>query len=92
MLNQLGGVIDCDLTNAKIGVKLEGFNYNFSNPSVYNEIDNAVNKVYDYFNKKLGIKYRKQTDLIIKGKKIFEGQNKNIILKERFEFFVKKIN
>ena len=85
------GVIDCDLTNAKIGVKLEGFNYNFSNPSVYNEIDNAVNKVYDYFNKKLGIKYRKQTDLIIKGKKIFEGQNKNIILKERFEFFVKKL-
>ena len=85
------GVIDCDLTNAKIGVKLEGFNYNYSNPSTYNEINDAVNKVYDHFNKKLGIKYRKQIDLITISKRIFKKQNDNIVLKDRFEIFVKKL-
>ena len=85
------GVIDCDLTNAKIGVKLEGFNYNYSNPSTYEEINKAVNNVYQYFDKNLGIKYKKQTELINENKEIFKKQNKNILLKERFEFFVKKL-
>ena len=90
MVEPTRGVIDCDLTNAKIGVLLEGFMFSTEDNEKKNDMDKSIEKVYKYVEEKYGKKYLSQKEMINKNKENLQN-NDTLTLDNRFELLISKL-
>ena len=90
MVEPTRGVIDCDLTNAKIGVLLEGFMCSSGDDENKKDIDKSIQKVYKYVEDNYNKKYLSQKEIINNNKE--NMKNKDFLtLDNRFELLISKL-
>ena len=90
MVEPTRGVIDCDLTNAKIGILLDGFIPSTDDEKEKNIIDKSIQKVYKYVEENYNKKYLSQKEIINNNKE--DIKNKEFLtLDNRFELLIGKL-